>query len=666
MNTNKVIPILKSNDDSTEDMFTSMDDKHIASLKTLLYSDIGQVAVPSDYKYDYAINKKTKIIFALMPKWAIYMPPYGIARLASVCKEAGYETLAFDFNVEAYHELGEMSDDLYGVDGQNDFKWLENEYKNRVEKYLTPLIEQWADIILAHQPDVVGLSLYYTNVIPSIQLAKILKQKLPSVKVIVGGSQINSKWDSGIYANIDHALRGEGEELILEFLDKIENNIPITEYLIEANSERRVNIDQLPFPDYSHFDLNKYLIKNAISTEISRGCVAKCTFCDETFFWRFRSRGSGGIIEEIEHQYTNYGTRKIWFLDSLVNGNLKELHAFALEVIKRELNLQWQGYARADKRMDFNFYKDLKESGCLHLNYGVESGSQVVLDSMKKNITPEIIENNIRDGHRAGLSNMTQWMLGYPNEGINDIAKTFTLIWRIHWYDVLHISRTSCMLGPNTRLLKNIDKFNIAKAFTREGDPTPKRFLNQWYSNDFKNTKLHRLIRYKSINILCLELPRYKHFDKNKIENYSKQYSVIYNHPIDPTADVENYQDVTYEDFDYEVIKDPKLVTKFHSTLVNEVFALIRTLWRAHKKHGMSISIKFDSDWDLNEFGDYLASEYFNAEYHFEINDAGDWDLNAKVTLNITDNPYHPWMIETTDFLDYNLDLNYVGSGSWC
>ena len=146
----------------------------------------------------------------------------------------------------------------------------------------------------------------------------------------------------------------------------------------------RLDLDSLPFPDYSDFDFSEYQMPNGASSELSRGCVAKCVFCTEVHFWKYRGRMAGSILNEIEYQYRTHGIDFVWFIDSLVNGNLKELRAFALGVVERGLKIRWQGYARCDGRMDLEYFKDLKDSGCHQLNYGVESGSQRVLDDMKK------------------------------------------------------------------------------------------------------------------------------------------------------------------------------------------------------------------------------------------------------------------------------------------
>ena len=89
------------------------------------------------------------------------------------------------------------------------------------------------------------------------------------------------------------------------------------------------------------------------------------------------------MLAEIETLYYEKGTDIVWFIDSLVNGNLNELRAFCKGIIAKGMKIHWTGYARCDGRMDLAFYQDLADSGCHMLNYGIESGSQAVLDRRK-------------------------------------------------------------------------------------------------------------------------------------------------------------------------------------------------------------------------------------------------------------------------------------------
>lgn len=618
----------------------------------------------SDIKIEHDVTRKTHIAFVMMPKWAVYFAPYHVARLAAVTRAAGYRTTVKDYNVDAWNRLrdpdippGEDEDDFWYGHGSRDYLWIDEMYENRVRPRLQPLLDEYLEEIVALQPDVVGFSMYYTSVLPTFWMAEQLKKRLPGVKILGGGSQI--QWadenNYGRYPNFDHVVKGEAEELILEILGKIENNEPLTQYQYNSDFARRINLDTLPFPDYSDMDVNRYMIPNAISAEISRGCVAKCAFCAETLFWKYRSRQAPRILDEIEQQYNTYGTNIVWFIDSLVNGNVDELRAFALGVVERGMKIRWKGYCRCDDRMDFEYLKDLADSGCDDLNFGIESGSEPVLNAMKKNTTVPVIERNLKDCHTLGITCTTNWMLGFPGEMTTDFARTMTLAWRNQKY-IASMARQAMNLGPS-RVQNDPGKYGVH----------PKHFLGNWATMDHSNTKIHRLIRVKSFNILTEHMPVYSRFD----QDHNRRLTQTYDFDLDCGTPVtketlDEFTDIPYEDFDYNIIQDPGLNTPFKQTVVNEIWALFRTLWRSRKKGAMKMGVRFEPKWDYNTHGSGLSGDDFTATYEFEINDSGEWTASARVVFNAPENPYGPYYIpDEGEIVDYDIDLDWQGTGRW-
>jgi hypothetical protein len=377
---------------------------------------------------------------------------------------------------------------------------------------------------------------------------------------------------------------------------------------------------------------------NAISSELSRGCVATCTFCDETHFWKFRGRQAHTLIDEIENQYKTVGSDVVWFIDSLINGNLNELRAFALGVVERGLKLKWQGYARCDGRMDLEYLKDLKDGGCVMLDFGIESGSQPVLDLMKKNITVEEVEQNCRDCAKLGLNFNTEWIVGFPNETSVDFAHTMTLAWRIRSYYMLNMARGVLNIGHLSVLKADPVRFKIH----------PNDFLKSWTTLDKTNTKLHRLLRFKSFNILIEQMPIYGKKDSGRRANMHETYRVQYYNNTLPKLDI------VYENFDFDIIQDSSLASSFSRTLVNEMWPLFRTLWHIRDHAKFDIWVKFDPQWDLNQYGTDITSN-LTAEYKFSIDDNGKWD--CAVEFNFITPEY-----ETENF---DINLNWAGSGQW-
>lgn len=628
------------------------EDKYLATAKGML-----KYAMPAAQKNLSTVKienvtRRTHIALILMPKWAVFFAPYNIARLAAVTRAAGYRTSVFDWNVDTWHKLKKvLPEDPYEGHGSRDYLWLDDMYEARLQSHVEPILEEYLTKIIELKPDVVGFSLYYTNVFPTLWLAKKIRQHLPDTKIIAGGSHI--QWNPDPFPEFDHVVKGEGEELLLQMLDDIENGVPLTEYQYNADKTKRINLDQLPFPDYSDLDVNAYMIPNAISSELSRGCVAKCTFCQETHYWKYRSRQAPFILEEVEHQYRTYGTNVFWFIDSLVNGNINELRAFALGVVERGLEIKWEGYARCDERMDLEYYQDLKASGCMALNYGIESGSQRVLDAMRKNVTIAEVEKNLRDGAAVGIQAQSNWMLCYLNEETVDFAKTMTLAWRIQNCRLTSMARGTMNIGPG-RIDDDREFYNVH----------PKYFCLSWATKDLSNTKIHRLIRFKSFNIFVEQMPAYGQWDSDKSGRLKTQYQVNYNNQNIRRGNIKEYLDVPYEEFDYEIIKDPGLDCVFMRTVVNEPWALVRSLWRSRHRQGMEFSVKFDPEWDLNEYGNRLADK-FTADYYFKIDDAGNWTANVTAKFDCPENPHAPWFPEADVRSDYNIDLTWSGSGNW-
>ena len=581
------------------------------------------------------VTRKTRLSLIMLPEWGVYFPPYNLSRLSGVTRAAGYDTKVYDINVKSWRRLKDTAPIDYW-DPSREWMWPSSFYMKEIHPYLEPIFNEQIEEIVADAPDVIGFSLYYTNEIPSNWMSAKLRQRLPNAKIICGGPQAASpmQFTPRFY---DHIVQGEGEQLLLGLLDKVENGEAITDkYLVAPKT--RLDLDSLPFPDYTHYDLNEYQMPNGISSEISRGCVAKCVFCTEVHFWKYRGRMAGTILDEIEFQYRTHGVDFVWFIDSLVNGNLNELRAFALGVVERGLKIRWQGYARCDDRMDYDYFKDLAASGCHQLNYGVESGSQRVLDDMKKGVKVNSIEQNLKHGGELGIENSTNWIVGFPSEDSEAFADTLTLVWRVRHYNLFNVSPgISMMLSPGAEVTMNGAKFNIF----------PHRYQSAWTTNDLTNTKLHRLIRQKSFLIFLQHLNTVQHVWGTDRPDLHKMFDIEY----DPA----NLADqIPYEKFDYQIINSG--ISRFADTAMNEAWPLLRTLWRALGAY--KIHVRYEPEADLREWGDRLSCDYW-ADHRFEIDAEGHWTAEFYHKFNQRpDNEGYAWD-------NYSFEYNWTGSGHW-
>lgn len=596
------------------------DQKHMDMLKAIApYTKSKPQKNLTPLYVDYK-TRKTKLELVLAPHWAPEFPPFNLARLSSVAKIAGYETHLTDVNIVAYNQYltdwkpnNKIPFPLW--DSSANWHWVGENYWKDIHHIIEPVLENAVQEILQRQPDVVGFTVYYISEEATRYMCKRLKAENPNIKIIVGGSNIMTPHfqpDSNLY---DYAVKGEGEAVLLEILEEIENGVEYnTVQVLNQPINQRININDMPMPDYTSLDFSLYRVPNGVNTEFSRGCTAKCTFCEETHFWKYRQRQAVDLISEIEWLYYNKGTDVIWFIDSLVNGDVKELRAFCKAVITKDLKIHWTGYARADGRMDLEYFQDLADSGCLMLNYGCESGSQKVLDSMHKGVTVEEMEQNFQHGKKVGVWASTNWIVGFPTETHNEFSHTMQFIWRNINNNINNIAAGVGMsVGKATIVGQNPHEYNISYY----------KYSGHWITKNLDMSGNHVMHRVKNIHIfLDLITPladhdvAYPRRHKLAIEHYKVKFH-------DPNLK----KHLEFEDFDYHIIKTQK--STFADNLVNEMFPLFRTLWRI--RGGFDMEVYFNPDIDTTEFGTQYGGCEYTAIYKFSINHDGKWNADFKV-----------------------------------
>ena len=592
----------------------------------------------TEVAYTTEVTRQNRVALVVAPEWSPLAPPYGMARMSAISKEMGFETRCWDINIMAKHEAGCPE---YWT-AYEDWKWTEPHYSENIHHKIEPILFKYIDQIVAYSPTVIGMSSWYTNDTCTMWMAQQFRQRIPGVKIVIGGPNATQLKVTNTSV-ADHIVSGEGELWWVRILENSENNTEVIPHICMQMKDQRVDLDSMPPADYSDFDISLY-DSGGISCEFSRGCIANCVYCNETIFWKFRARQSNAVIEEIEIAYRTKGIRAVWFIDSLLNGNLKELENFANELVARNIQVAWTGYSRIDGKMDRDFWRLLKKSGASGFAFGVESGSQKVLDLMKKNCKVEHIEQNFRDLYEIeSINNFATWFTGFPGEELTDLAQTMTLMWRLRNSGMGGQSSGTCGLGHGTPLDLERERFGVAT----------KEWSWGWCTPDMRNTVFHRFVRFKSANIL---LEQFRKHRVNRWYNAHRQY-----------PDLENQYTLEYDsanwaelipwekDFDYEIIKVN--INPVANTLVNEIWPLLRVLWLAMGPYKFTLS--FEPERDLREFG-YLryprgGEHRYWADYQFEISAEGNWSANFDIKLQA--DPYND---QPTDF-----EFHWSHKDSW-
>lgn len=307
-------------------------------------------------------------------------------------------------------------------------------------------LDELKELIIDEKPDIVGFSAMSCQAISVLAIAGKLKKELPSIKIAVGGPHISSTKDELFkFSNdIDFLFYGAGEEVFPEFVKALRNGQALNEIngLIYKNGsgvkinnplEAIKDLDDLAFPDFGMVDINSYDSYYARSLPLaslmaSRGCPFRCTFCDAyATHGRFlRYRSPENIVDEIEYNYKKYRIRQIMFKDSTFTVNSGWVIEICREIKKRHLKIEWSCNTRVDL-VDNKILKAMRNSGCYMIMFGIESGSQRILDALRKGITVEQIKRGVSLCKKNNILTMGYFIVGSPGEDENDACKTIKL-----------------------------------------------------------------------------------------------------------------------------------------------------------------------------------------------------------------------------------------------
>jgi len=273
-------------------------------------------------------------------------------------------------------------------------------------------------LIRVFKPDIVGLTVNTFMVRSAQKMAKCFKAE--GIQVVIGGPHAVA-WDGE--ANV--VVVGEGENRWLEILGE-EPSIK--------------SIDDIPIPDYSLINLARFTGVGpslgaipSMAIMASRGCPYQCSFCNTPAFWgkKVRYRAPELVVDEVEQLHRHYGINEIFFQDDTFNLNHKWATEIFGEIIRRQLNksMVFRLTGRVNEKLVTDEYlKIAKRASIWNIFYGIESGSQYMLDRMKKGITIDEIKRAVKMTHKAGITTTCSFIVGLPGESWETLRQTNNLI----------------------------------------------------------------------------------------------------------------------------------------------------------------------------------------------------------------------------------------------
>lgn len=313
----------------------------------------------------------------------------------------------------------------------------------RVEENVVELIEQHI-----HSAICFGVTIITGAPIKDgLYISKKVKELAPDVAVIWGG------WHTSLFPEqpiedhifIDITVQGQGEETFRELVEHLDKGIPLDDVkgITYRNNEDVVKNPPRPMAAMDSFDrvnydlinVEKYFEKKGkrqFDFISSTGCYFRCAFCADPFVYerKFTAIPSAKMGDDLEYYYRKYRFSDLNFQDETFFTYAERIEEFAKELISRKINISWAATMRADQgeRLTDNIWKLCKQSGLRRLLIGVESGSQDMMDWMKKDIKLTQVFFCAEKCKELDVSVIFPFIVGFPEETDESVADTVKII----------------------------------------------------------------------------------------------------------------------------------------------------------------------------------------------------------------------------------------------
>lgn len=297
--------------------------------------------------------------------------------------------------------------------------------------------EEFADF------DLIGVSVVTATFPKALRFLEKVRAVNPAAFVVLGGPHATSCPQECLRSPlVDAVLIQEAEYPFLRLAQTLasgERNLAAVPNLVYREGAHLVqnelakpllDLDQLPFPDKDIFDASFYASKQKAYGDIiaTRGCPFRCTNCKPGLdhVSPYRLRRPEKVVDELEFLLKKYGLRHFTFSDSELVGPSGWVLKFCRELLSRRVRLTFSCNGRTDQA-NAEVLRALKKAGCVFIGYGVESGSQSVLDNiLKKGINLEQTEEIVDLTTSLGIGVGAWFMIGIPGETWEDIGQTIS------------------------------------------------------------------------------------------------------------------------------------------------------------------------------------------------------------------------------------------------
>lgn len=344
-------------------------------------------------------------------------------------------------------------------------------------------------------PDIIGITGFSYAYNYLYQTIKKIKS-ISTIPIILGGPHVSATKNKILKeTKVNFAMYSESETSIRNFLKVFSQKKPdfsrVPNLIWQQKNKIIINqpaplihdLDKLPFPDYESFNLPAYpcFQEKIIPLITSRGCPYGCNYCSVKLSMgqSFRPRSPQNVIDEIKYWYQK-GFTNFDFNDDCFTLDINRAETICNLIIKNKLHIKFQLYNGIRvNNITLKFLQKLKKAGCFFIAYGCESGSQKILDRIKKNITLDQVRQAVNFTNKAKIKHAVNFIIGHQDETYQDALETLNFAKSlncnyVNFYNLVPYPGTEVydwaikhahFLIPKNQYLKNVSYRDINPIF---------------------------------------------------------------------------------------------------------------------------------------------------------------------------------------------------------
>jgi radical SAM superfamily enzyme YgiQ (UPF0313 family) len=297
-------------------------------------------------------------------------------------------------------------------------------------------------------PNFIGITVLTQQYTAAVNLSRALKDTMREVPIVFGGIHVSAEHEAIIEDedSVDFCVRGEGEFTVLDLINTVENGGDLKtvkgithrvkgQAVVNPPRDFMNNLDEIPFPARDMLPTKLY--RGTIALEggrpfstilATRGCPFSCHYCALATMWKTQRRRSvENVLDEIEYLKKSYGIKYLEFIDDLLTVDKKWVIQLCRGMCERGLDdIQWECCGRIGL-MDDELLQEMRRANCRCVSYGIEFGSQRMLDFVNKKITIPQVYDTVSRTNKAKIPIKGLFMMGYPTETKEEIQETLEL-----------------------------------------------------------------------------------------------------------------------------------------------------------------------------------------------------------------------------------------------